>query len=129
MPQAREHLEILQTQKVKVVSGTHKASVLALLARNPENGYEPKEIAAETPVPRNSVYKVLQRLREDELVEKISDHYLVSTERLDEINDMLLTSEQFEVAAHISDKNTAPSDVDADSPKDIEIPDDGLLVE
>lgn len=129
MPQAREQLEDLQKHEVSVVPGTHKASVLALLARNPDEGYEPKEVAAESPVPRNSVYKVLQRLREDELVEKISDHYLVNTERLEEINDMLLTSEQFAVAADISDNNTAPSEIDADSPQDIEIPDDDLLTE
>lgn len=129
MPQARTQLETLQGQSVNVVPGTHKASVLALLARNPDEGYEPKEIAADSPVPRNSVYKVLQRLREDELVEKISDHYLVNTNRLDEINDMLLTSEQLAVAEDISDKNTAPAEVDADDPEDIEVPDDDLSTE
>lgn len=129
MTHSRSQLETLQSQRVDVVPGTHKASVLALLARNPDVGYEPKEIAAESPVPQNSVYKVLQRLREDELVEKISDHYLVNTDRLDEINDMLLTSEQFAVAEDISDKNTAPSEVDADDPEDIEVPVDDLGVE
>lgn len=129
MPQAREHLEALQSQDHPVVPGTHKASVLALLARNPDAGYEPKEIAAECPVPRNSVYKVLQRLRDDGLVEKISGHYLVNAEQLEEINDMLLTSEQFAAAEAISDTDTAPSDVDAGTPDDIDIPDDDLLVE
>lgn len=128
MPQARKQLEARQEQRVPVVPGTHKASVLALLARNPDQGYEPKEIAAETPVPQNSVYKVLQRLRKDELVEKVSDHYLVNGNNLDEINDMLLTSEQLAIAEDISDKNTAPSEVDADHPEDIEIPDDDLGV-
>lgn len=126
MPQSRGRLEELDTNDVRVVPGTHKASVLALLAQNPDEGYEPKEIAAESPVPRNSVYKVLQRLRDEKLVEKISDHYLVNADRLEEIQGMVLTSEQFAVAADISDDDTAPSDVDADSPEDIQIPDDDL---
>lgn len=129
MPQAREQLVELQTHDVQVVPGTHKASVLSLLARNPDEGYEPKEIAAESSVPQNSVYKVLQRLRENELVEKIAGHYLVNAERLDEINDMLLTSEQLAVAERVSDDDTAPPDVNADSPEDITVPDDDLIVE
>lgn len=127
MPQARDQLVKLQTHEAPVVPGTHKSSVLGLLARNPDEGYEPKEIAAESSVPQNSVYKVLQRLREDELVEKISGHYLVNAERLDEIRDMVLTSEQFDVAEHVSDENTAPADIDADGPEDITIPDDDLV--
>jgi DNA-binding transcriptional ArsR family regulator len=129
MPQTRDQIEALETHEVPVVPGTHKASVLSLLARNSDKGYEPKEIAAASSVPQNSVYKVLQRLRDDELVEKLSDHYLVNTERLDEINDMLLTSEQFAIAEDVSNENTAPSEVAADSPADIEIPDDDLLSE
>ena len=128
MPQAREQLEALQTHRVSVAPGTHKAAVLSLLAQNPNEGYEPKEIASETPVPQNSVYKVLQRLREEELVEKISDHYLMNVEREQEIQDMLLTSEQFAVAEDISDRNTAPDEVDADSPDDQVVSDDELLL-
>jgi Fe2+ or Zn2+ uptake regulation protein len=129
MPQARSQLETLQSQSVNVVPGTHKASVLALLARNPEDGYAPQEIAAESPVPQSSVYKVLQRLREDELVEKISDHYLVNTTRLEEINEMLLTTDQFAAAQDISDTNTAPSEVEAVDPGDLNAPEDDLSLE
>lgn len=127
MPVAREKLEVLETQEIDLAPGTHKASVLALLARDPDEGYEPKEIAAETPVPKTSVYKVLQRLREAKLVEKMSDHYLVNPDRVDEINDILLTTQQFAVAEDISDANTAPDEVNVSSPEDNLVPEEDLL--
>lgn len=46
-----------------------------------------------------------------------------------EINDMLITSQQFAVAENISDKNTAPDDVDTVSPEEISVPDDDLLTD
>lgn len=127
MPEVRRELETLAESDSAPTPGSHKASVLALLVRDPDKGYEPKEIAAETPVPKSSVYKVLQRLREDELVEKLSGHYLVNADRVDEVEDMVLTTEQFDVVESVSDRNTAPEEVDPSTPEEIEMPDDDLL--
>ncbi|MFB6175801.1 MAG: helix-turn-helix domain-containing protein [Halobaculum sp.] len=129
MPEARRKLETIAENDSAPTPGSHKASVLALLARDPDVGYEPKEIAAETPVPQSSVYKVLQRLREDGLIEKLSGHYLVNPDRIGEIEEMVLTTEQFEVVASVSDRDTAPEEVDAATPEEMEVPDDELLSE
>lgn len=122
MSQSREALKHIEEHEISVQPDTHKAAVLALLARDPDTGYEPKEIAAKTPVPSNSVYPVLQRLLEDDLVVKLSDHYLVAEDRLEKIKDMVLTTRNSGVAADISDRNTAPETVDAPDPADIEGP-------
>lgn len=129
MPEARERLDALQDTELTLSSGSHKAAVLTLLARDPDMGYEPREIAAETPVPKSSVYKVLQRLREDGLIEKLSDHYLVNPERVDDIEEMLLTTRQFDAVGSVSDRNTAPEEVVASSPEELDSPDDDLLSE
>ncbi len=129
MPQARRELETLAETDSAPAPGSHKASVLALLARDPSVGYEPKEIAAETPVPNASVYKVLQRLREDGLIEKLSGHYLVNDDRVNEIEDALLTTRQLDVAESITDRDTAPDEIDAPTPEEIDTPDDDLLSE
>lgn len=129
MPQARRELETLAETESAPAPGSHKASVLSLLVRDPNAGYEPKEIAAETPVPRSSVYKVLQRLREDELVEKLSGHYLVNADRVDEIEDTLLTTRQLAVVESVEDRDTAPETIDAATPEEVDTPDGDLSAE
>lgn len=54
---------------------------------------------------------------------------MTDAEILEDINDMLITSQQFAVAENISDKNTAPDDVDATSAEDLPTPDDDLLTD
>ncbi|GAA0715903.1 DNA-binding PadR family transcriptional regulator [Halorubrum trapanicum] len=129
MPEARDTLQTIERNDIPIKDGTHKADVLRLLAQNPNTGYEPKEIAAKTTVPSASVYKVLQRLRERELIEKIADNYLVNEERLSEINEMLIISTQFDVAEDISTHNTAPDDVEAVSSEELDTPSTDLLTE
>jgi len=129
MPQARRELETLAETESAPAPGSHKASVLALLVRDPNKGYEPKEIAAETPVPNSSVYKVLQRLREDGLVEKLSGHYLVNGDRTAEVEDALLTTRQLDAAESVKNRDTAPEEMDAPTPEAIEMPDDDLSSE
>lgn len=129
MPETRETLETLEEKDLTLNPGTNKVSVLTFLASSPNQGYEPREIAAQTDVSIQSVYKVLQRLREEDLIEKISGHYLVNADCVGEINDMLLTTQQFAVAEEISDANTAPEEVDPQEPEDLPDPDDDLLAD
>lgn len=124
MPETRAKLERLAENEATPAPGSHKAAVLSLLVSDPTRGYEPKEVAAETPVPRSSVYKVLQRLREDGLIEKLSGHYLVNADRVEEIEEMLLTTRQLDTVESISDRNTAPEAVDPATPHDIAVPED-----
>lgn len=126
MPQSRDELKTPGEVNSAPAPGSHKASVLALLVRDPDTGYEPREITAETPVPQSSVYKLLQRLRERDLIEKLSGHYLVNPDRVDEIEDMVLTSRQMAVVETVSTRNTAPEEVDAPEPEEIGVPDDVL---
>lgn len=122
MTQTRNQLETMAKQDISVTPDTQKAAVLALLARDPDTGYEPNEIAAKTPIPVDNVYPVLKRLREQDLVEKLSDHYLVANEYADEVQDLVLTTRQSAVAADISSRNTAPETVEAPSPSDLDAP-------
>jgi DNA-binding transcriptional MocR family regulator len=129
VPQSRTELETLAETESTPAPRRDEASVLAHLVCDPETGYEPREIAAETPVSHASVYRALQRLRERDLVEEISGHYLVNADRVGEARDTVLTSRQLTVAESISDRNTAPEEVDPPEPEDIEVPDDDLLSE
>lgn len=129
MPLTRDQLERREELEVSIGRGTHKEAVLALLASEPDTGYTPKEIAAETPVPQESVYPVLQRLREDGLVEKLSDHYLVARDQISEIQDMVLTTQQLGVADDISERATAPDTVDAPDPEDLQASTDDSITD
>ncbi|MCL9815297.1 hypothetical protein [Natranaeroarchaeum aerophilus] len=52
----------------------------------------------------------------------------LSVEQRGEIEDALITTQQFAVAEALSDKNTAPEDVEVVEPKDVcVVPDDDLL--
>jgi predicted transcriptional regulator len=122
MPESRETLKSIEDQDISVQSDTHKTAVLALLARYPDQGFEPKEIAVETSVPKQSVYPVLQRLLEENLIVKLSGHYLVEEDRIGKIKDMVLTARGLNVAADISNRNTAPETVDAPDPDNLNTP-------
>lgn len=127
MPETRDKLCSQAKLDVSIARGTHKEAVLALLAATPDTGYTPKEIAAQTPVPKDSVYPVVRRLHDDGLIEKLSDHYLVAQDYVEAVRDMVLTSQQLGVADDISDRNTAPETVDAPDPEDLDAPKDDLI--
>jgi hypothetical protein len=57
-----------QGQRLSFTEGSNAYAVLEFLARHPESGFTPKEIAEETGVPRNSVGATLSRLEDRSLV-------------------------------------------------------------
>jgi len=122
MPLSRDALKKRAEQEITVTPDTQKAEVLAVLARNPNTGYRPKDLAAQTPVPQDNIYPILDRLREDELVEKIQDHYLIPKNMVNEIQDIILTTRQSAIAADINNRNTAPETVETKHPADLDAP-------
>jgi predicted transcriptional regulator len=122
MPESREALRLIEDRDISVQSDTHKPAVLALLARYPDQGFEPKEIAVETSVPKQSVYPVLQRLLEENLIVKLSGHYLVAEDHIGKIKDIVLTTRSSNVVADISNRNTAPETVDSPDPANLNTP-------
>ena len=53
----------------------------------------------------------------------------MNDDRVDEIEDALLTTRQLDVAESITDRDTAPDEIDAPTPEEIDTPDDDLLSE
>lgn len=124
MPHSRETLNALQTPDGTDTPDTQLREVLSLLARTPDSGYEPKEIASKTHTTHTTVYPILNQLQEGDLVEKLAGHYLINRDKLTTIQNDLLTSEQLAVAADISDTNTAPDTIETTMPTSP--PDDAL---
>jgi len=124
MPETRKRATRREHADFGVSKGTHKATVLTLLARDSSIGYKPKEILKRTDVPQGSLGKVLQRLRDHDLVVKEDGHYFVATGKMDEIRTFLFDESQLAAASEISDDNTAPDSDDFEfTPTDELLPD------
>lgn len=113
MPEKRGTLAQLETQ-TSPQTDKHKTAVLRVLVNTPKKGYQLNEIAAEAAISKRNVYRALQPLRKDNLVEQRADHYLVNPERVTEIKHMVFTSQQLAVAADISQEDTTSSSGESD---------------
>jgi len=59
-------------------------------------------------------------LRNDELVVKHGDYYFIAEGRSDEVKQLVFDELQLEAATQISDRNTAPEDLDYTPTEDLE---------
>ncbi|MEZ3145152.1 hypothetical protein [Halobaculum sp. MBLA0143] len=80
-----EELQRRERAELSITPGTNKDEALRFLAANRDSAFRPREVAAETDVPANSVGKVLERLESDGLVTNIGEHYSVDRQRTDEL--------------------------------------------
>lgn len=89
MPTPVDELKARKEADFQVEPGTNEEVALRFLARKPDLGFTPKEIAEDTDIPRASITKTMARLHDKNLVDKVSGTYFVKQERLDEIQGFL----------------------------------------
>lgn len=84
-----EELLARQEAEIDVNSNTHQETALRFLASNSEMAYPPSFVAEHTDIGSNSVNKVLIRLFEKDLVERVRGRYFIPERRVDEIRGVL----------------------------------------